>query len=170
MDEPFSALDPALRTELRRDVRRLLKRMKIPALFITHDQEEALNVADRIAILNQGRIEQIGTPFEIYNHPLNEYVATFLGAANVLLGQWREGQIAIGSLRMKAPPEAPALLERQPIKVVFRPEDVSLNFQPQLLDSPFDHGRAVVEDITFVGATERQRVRLILASSPDSVK
>ena len=86
-DEPFSALDAVTRTELRSEVRALLRGMNIPALFITHDQEEALELADRIAVLNQGRIEQLDTPFEIYNHPKNEFVATFLGAANVLLGR-----------------------------------------------------------------------------------
>jgi ABC-type Fe3+/spermidine/putrescine transport system ATPase subunit len=167
-DEPFSGLDPMLRTELRRDVRRFLKRLNIPALFITHDQEEALEVADRLAILNTGRLEQIGTPFEISNHPLNEYVATFLGAANVLLGQWHEGQIAFGAQRLKAPPEVPTLSERQPIKVVFRPEDVALNFQPQLLDTPYYLGRGLVEDISYVGPTERLVVRLIFGSPFDS--
>ncbi|MGA9773817.1 MAG: hypothetical protein WBV94_32600 [Blastocatellia bacterium] len=84
LDEPFSALDPVTRTELRRDVRHLLKSMNIPALFITHDQEEALEMADRIAILNDGRIEQIGTPYEIYNYPSNEFVATFLYGPGIL--------------------------------------------------------------------------------------
>jgi sulfate transport system ATP-binding protein len=133
-DEPFSALDAVTRTELRREVRAVLRGMNIPALFITHDQEEALELADRIAVLNQGRIEQLDTPFEIYNHPKNEFVATFLGAANVLLGRVREGRIAVGGLRLKLPESAPAFAERQPVKVVFRPEDVALNFQPQFLD------------------------------------
>lgn len=162
LDEPFSALDPVMRTELRRDVRHLLKSMNIPALFITHDQEEALEMADRIAILNNGCIEQIGTPYEIYNYPSNEFVATFLGAANVLLGQWHESRVRIGGLMMKAPPDAPALSNRQPVKVVFRPEDVVLNFQPQLLDTPFYLGGGVIEEITYAGPTERLTVRLLL--------
>lgn len=162
LDEPFSALDPVTRSELRREVRRLLKAMNVPALFITHDQEEALEMADRIAILNDGRIEQIGTPYEVYNHPRNEFVASFLGVANVLLGRWQEGQVAVGALRLKAPPDAPALSERQLIKVVFRPEDVSLNFQPQFLDTPFYLGRGVVEELSYVGPTERLAVRLSL--------
>ena len=66
--------------------------MNIPALFITHDQEEALELADRIVALNHGRIEQIGAPYEVYNRPRNEFVATFLGAANVLLGVGSKGK------------------------------------------------------------------------------
>jgi sulfate/thiosulfate transport system ATP-binding protein len=169
LDEPFSALDPVTRHELRRDVRRMLKTLNVPALFITHDQEEALEMADRIAILNNGRIEQIGTPYEIYNHPSNEFVATFLGAANVLLGRWQKGKVAVGTLHLKAPQDAPALLERQLVKVVFRPEDVSINFQPQFLDTPFYLGRGIVEEVSYVGPTERLTVRLMLWSQPPSI-
>jgi len=161
-DEPFSALDAVTRAELRREVRTLLRERHVPALFITHDQEEALELADRIAVLNLGVIEQIGTPFEVYNHPRNEFVATFLGAANVLLGRFHEDRVALGRVRLKAPPDAPALAERQAVKVVFRPEDVVLNFQPQLLDTPYYLGRAVVEEVSYVGPTERLVVRLML--------
>lgn len=163
-DEPFSALDAVTRTELRRQVRALLRQTNVPALFITHDQEEALELADRIAVLNRGQIEQLGTPFEVYNHPRNEFVATFLGAANVLLGRWQDDKVTLGRLRLKAPPEPPPLAARQPVKVVFRPEDVLLNFQPQLLDAPFYLGRGVVEDISYAGHGERLVVRLTLWS------
>ena len=161
-DEPFSALDAVTRTELRREVRSMLRGMNIPALFITHDQEEALELGDRIAVLNQGRIEQLDTPFEIYNKPRNEFVATFLGAANVLLGRMREGRVAVGALRLKVPESAPAFHERQPVKLVFRPEDVALNFQPQFLDTPFYLGGGVVEDVSYTGPVERLVVRLAL--------
>lgn len=165
-DEPFSALDAVIRTELRREVRTMLQGMNVPALFITHDQEEALELADRIAVLNGGRIEQIDTPFEIYNHPQNEFVATFLGAANVLLGRWREGKASVGALRLKAPAHAPAFSDRQPIKIIFRPEDVVLNFQPQLLDTPHYLGSAVVEETSYTGPIERLVVRLALRPQP----
>ena len=160
LDEPFSSLDAVTRTELHREVRLLLRSMNVTALFITHDQEEALELADRIAVLNRGRIEQVGTPFEIYNHPRNEFVATFLGAANVLLARWREGEVALGALRIKGPADAPPLGERQPVKLVFRPEDVVLNFQPQLLDTPFYIGRGEVEEVSYAGPSERLVIRL----------
>lgn len=161
-DEPFSALDAVTRLELRREVRSLLREMNIPALFITHDQEEALELADRIIVLNQGRIEQMGAPFEVYNHPRNEFVASFLGAANILLGRWSEGKVSLGRVRIKAVPDAPLLADRQPVKVIFRPEDVIINFQPQLLDTPYVLGRAVIEDISYIGHSERLIARLML--------
>jgi sulfate/thiosulfate transport system ATP-binding protein len=167
-DEPFSALDAVTRLELRRDIRTLLREMNIPALFITHDQEEALELADRIIALNQGRIEQIGAPFEVYNRPRNEFVATFLGAANVLLGRWLEGKVTIGRLRLKAPPDAPLFSERQPVKIIFRPEDAALNFQPQLLDTPYVLGRAVIEDVSYIGHSERLVARLMLWAGQDA--
>ena len=85
-DEPFGALDAQTRSHLRREIRALLRKVNVPAVFITHDQEEALELGDRIAVIKSGHIEQIGTPEEVYNHPATEYVATFLGAANVLAG------------------------------------------------------------------------------------
>src|SRR6476619_6358292 len=90
-DEPFGALDAQIRTRLRREIRELLKQINVPSIFITHDQEEALELGDRIAVLNQGVLEQIGTPFEVYNNPATEHVATFLGAANILDGRIENG-------------------------------------------------------------------------------
>src|SRR6201989_1649810 len=72
-DEPFGALDAQTRSHLRREIRALLKKVNVPSIFITHDQEEALELGDRVAVINVGHIEQIGTPFEIYNHPATEY-------------------------------------------------------------------------------------------------
>src|SRR5215216_2890162 len=99
-DEPFGALDTQTRTHLRREIRALLRKVNVPAIFITHDQEEALELGDRIAVINVGHIEQIGTPFEIYNKPATEYVATFLGAANVLEATVRNDFLEVGSARI----------------------------------------------------------------------
>src|SRR3977135_856799 len=101
-DEPFGALDAQTRVHLRREIRSLLKKIKVPAIFITHDQEEALELGDRIAVLNVGHLEQIGTPEEIYNYPATEHVATFLGAANVLPGVIRNGQVELGGRSVPA--------------------------------------------------------------------
>jgi sulfate/thiosulfate transport system ATP-binding protein len=161
-DEPFSALDAATRVAIRREVRELLGSMNIAAMFITHDQEEALELGDRIAVLNNGEIEQIGTPFEVYNHPVNEFVAGFLGVANVILGRWHNGYVSIGSIRIEAPTERLYLVNNQAIKVIFRPEDIAINFQAQLLGTPYYLGRGVVESISYVGPTERLVVRLSL--------
>ena len=163
-DEPFTGLDDVTRLALRREIRALLKSQNTSSLYITHNQEEALEIADRIAVINQGKIEQVGTPYEIYNHPQTEFVATFLGAANVLLGRWREGRILLGRTRLRPTPEVPLLSEGQAVKIVFRPEDSVLNFQPQLLDTPYYLGRGTVEEISYAGHGERLVLRLMLWS------
>src|SRR6187397_1463858 len=101
-DEPFGALDAQTRGHLRREIRALLKKVNVPAIFITHDQEEALELGDRIAVLYQGHIEQLGTPFEIYNRPATEYVATFLGAANILDAVVRQDVLEVGGSQIPA--------------------------------------------------------------------
>ncbi|HEU5236606.1 MAG TPA: ABC transporter ATP-binding protein, partial [Pyrinomonadaceae bacterium] len=101
-DEPFGALDAQTRVHLRREIRALLRQVRVPSVFITHDQEEALELGDRIAVLNEGHLEQIGTPDEVYNHPETEYVATFLGAANLLLGVATQGTVEIGTAKLPA--------------------------------------------------------------------
>ena len=167
-DEPFSALDALTKLDLRREIRSLLKQLNVSALFISHDQEEALEMADYVTVLYNGAVEQSGAPFEIYNRPINEFVATFLGAANVLLGSWRSNEVVIGGLHISAPESIPALHENQPVKVVFRPEDAVLNFQPQLLDTPHYLGRGVVESVSYSGPVERLVIRVSLWRPPES--
>ena len=159
-DEPFGALDTQTRVKLRREIRALLKKVNVPSIFITHDQEEALELGDRVAVINVGHIEQIGTPFEIYNYPATEYVATFLGAANVLDAVVRNDSLEVGAAQI------PATLDREKfkpgacVKVIFRPEDVSLTRADFLRSGHSKIGVATIEEITFVGAYERLRLRL----------
>ena len=87
LDEPLGALDLQLRRAMQLELKRLQKKLGITFIYITHDQEEAINMSDRIAVMNQGRFEQIGTPDEIYNHPKTSYVAAFVGNANILKGE-----------------------------------------------------------------------------------
>ncbi|HKA59238.1 MAG TPA: ABC transporter ATP-binding protein [Gemmatimonadales bacterium] len=86
LDEPLSNLDPALRERTRRELRHVIKRIGITTVFVTHEQEEAFDLGDRIAVLNGGRLEQVGVPLELYEHPVNLFVATFVGRANVFRG------------------------------------------------------------------------------------
>ena len=88
LDEPFGALDAQVRTELRRWLRDLHDTLHVTTVLVTHDQEEAMEVADRLAVVNGGRLEQVGTPAELYDHPANEFVLTFLGPATKLDGAW----------------------------------------------------------------------------------
>ena len=96
LDEPFGALDAKVRKELRRWLRKLHDEIHITTLFVTHDQEEALEVADRVAILRAGRIEQLGTPEEIYDNPASAFVYDFLGNVNLFSGRLRDGTVMIG--------------------------------------------------------------------------
>jgi ABC-type Fe3+/spermidine/putrescine transport system ATPase subunit len=166
-DEPFGALDTQTRVHLRREIRALLRKVNVPAIFITHDQEEALELGDRVAVINVGHIEQIGTPYEIYTHPATEYVATFLGAANIMQALVGKGYLEIGSSRI--PIKQQEFPEGECVKIVFRPEDVSLS------KGDFQSGQsrisgAIVEEISFVGAYERVRLRLELVAAEDCVE
>jgi ABC-type Fe3+/spermidine/putrescine transport system ATPase subunit len=160
-DESFSALDPQTRTGLRREIRALLRKLRIPALFITHDQEEAMEMGDQIAILNRGRLEQLGAPDEVYNDPQTEFVATFLGAANVVEGCWRDGFIALDCEQcLRAPRPAPnTVVER--IKMIFRPEDVTLGAPTGLVETQHHLGRGEIIDVSFTGATESLTIKLL---------
>lgn len=161
-DEPFGALDTQTRSHLRREIRALLRKVKVPAIFITHDQEEALELGDRVAVLNQGHIEQIGTPFEIYNHPATEYVATFLGAANILEVTVRKDFLEVGPAQVFASLDASKFHEGDCVKIVFRPEDVVLSRSELPRPGLTKISRALIEELTFVGAFERIRLRLDL--------
>jgi putative spermidine/putrescine transport system ATP-binding protein len=164
-DESFSALDPQTRVPLRREIRALLRKLRVPSLFITHDQEEALELGDHVAILNRGRIEQIGSPSEVYNDPQTEFVATFLGAANVLEGRWRDGLIHLdGDRDLEPTADLPALAVDEKVKVIFRPEDVTLGSATGLIETPHHLGRGEVTDVSFTGATEALTVRLLTYS------
>jgi ABC-type Fe3+/spermidine/putrescine transport system ATPase subunit len=166
-DEPFGALDAQTRVRLRREIRALLREIKVPALFITHDQEEALELGDRIAVLHAGRLEQIGTPDEVYNKPETEYVATFLGAANLLVGVVSGGAVEIGTATIPAQVETARFREGQSVKLVFRPEDVVLSETGQLPTGARRLTNGIIEEINFVGAYERLTLRLdLIARQP----
>jgi ABC-type Fe3+/spermidine/putrescine transport system ATPase subunit len=163
-DEPFGALDAQMRVRLRREIHHLLKQVNLPAIFITHDQEEALELGDRIAVLNAGRLEQIGTPDDVYNRPETEYVATFLGAANLLLGVVYGGAVEIGTAQIPAAEETARFRDGQAVKLVFRPEDVCLSLKGQLPGNCRRLTNGVIEEINFVGAYERLTLRLDLVA------
>ncbi|HEX8737726.1 MAG TPA: ABC transporter ATP-binding protein [Pyrinomonadaceae bacterium] len=162
-DEPFGALDAQIRTRLRREIRALLKKINVPSIFITHDQEEALELGDRIAVLNAGRLEQIGTPYEVYNQPATEYVATFVGAANLLLGVVRGRQFEVENVSLEIEDQT-NFRDGQSVKVVFRPEDVFLRKPENLTQHYQKLSEGTVEEINFVGAFERVVVRLDLST------
>ncbi|HEV2883649.1 MAG TPA: ABC transporter ATP-binding protein [Pyrinomonadaceae bacterium] len=159
-DEPFGALDAQTRGHLRREIRALLKKVNVPAIFITHDQEEALELGDRIAVINVGHIEQIGTPAEVYNRPATEYVATFLGAANILEGIVRGDRLEVGSALIPMQSNLEQFREGQSVRLIFRPEDVFVSKKQDLPAGQACLASGLVEETSFVGAYERLRIRL----------
>ena len=126
LDEPFSNLDVRLRVEMREEVRRILKAAGVTAVSVTHDQEEALSISDRVAVMNDGSIEQVGRPESVFERPESKFVASFLGRASFLEGNLREGQVETGVGRFNA-----ATLEGYdttyngaPVDVLVRPDDL----------------------------------------------
>jgi sulfate/thiosulfate transport system ATP-binding protein len=106
LDEPFGALDAKVRKELRRWLRRLHDELHVTSIFVTHDQEEALEAADRVVLMNQGRVEQVGTPPEVYAHPASPFVYDFLGDVNLFRGRVEQGKAFIGPLEVEVPGHA----------------------------------------------------------------
>jgi iron(III) transport system ATP-binding protein len=116
LDEPFSNLDAGLRTSTRDEVRQILKDAGMSAVLVTHDQEEALSFADRLAVMRDGRIEQVGAPERIYHQPKNQFVAQFLGRTNLIRGEAGGGEARspLGPLALSDPAEGPVLLSLRP--------------------------------------------------------
>jgi sulfate transport system ATP-binding protein len=103
LDEPFGALDAKVRKELRRWLRQLHDELHVTSIFVTHDQEEALEVADRVVLMNKGKVEQLGTPGEVYNHPASPFVYGFLGNVNLFHGRVNDGVLSSGDAVFQAP-------------------------------------------------------------------
>jgi putative spermidine/putrescine transport system ATP-binding protein len=128
LDEPLSALDAKVRLQLRNEIRRIQQQLGITTLFVTHDQEEALSISDRVVVMAQGRIDQEGTPEEIYLHPQTPFTASFIGAMNQIAGVWERGSIRVGDgnnatrLRTRAADGA----EGEAAVVLVRPESIAV--------------------------------------------
>ena len=148
LDEPFGALDAKVRKDLRRWLRKLHDEYEITSIFVTHDQEEALDVADRIVVMNEGKIEQIGTPEEVYEHPNSPFVYNFLGNVNLFKGRLEKGKLRQGKFEV----DAPGYLGTENIEAVgyARPHDISIE-KEQSTDSV----AAKISYIHLVGAVVR---------------
>jgi len=155
LDEPLSALDARVRLHLREEIRALQSRLGVTTIMVTHDQEEALAMADRIVVMNHGVIEQIGTPEEIYRQPASAFVADFVGTMSfldaVVTGQ---GETSVGGLRLRVD-NGRGVAEGYPVRLGLRPEDVRVRGV-----CPDDQNAfvAVVVDIEFLGAFCRARL------------
>ena len=158
LDEPFGALDAKIREELRRTIRQVQRELGITTVLVTHDQEEAFAMADRIGIMNHGRLLEMGAPHDLYSRPATRFVATFLGAANLLLARRTPDGIQMGVSTVAAAERSPDLGEHEVVAVV-RPEEVELAASRDALKSGY-LARGVVDEVMFSGALESLRVRL----------
>ncbi|NLF31522.1 MAG: sulfate ABC transporter ATP-binding protein [Planctomycetes bacterium] len=125
LDEPFGALDAKVRKELRSWLRRLHDELHVTSVFVTHDQDEALEVADRVVVMNHGRIEQIGTPDEVFHHPASEFVMRFLGDVNAFHGRVDRGTVQFSSLELPFPQDRRQIAGDA--RVFIRPYDVTID-------------------------------------------
>ncbi len=135
LDEPLSALDARVRVQLRNEIRRIQQQLNITTLFVTHDQEEALSISDRVVVMSQGHIEQAGTPEDIYLAPSTPFTASFIGAMNQIPGQWHEGRVRVRPEDLSTQGDSPEeWLQVQPtdlpdgtlVIVLVRPESIQI--------------------------------------------
>jgi sulfate transport system ATP-binding protein len=159
LDEPLGALDAKIRVELRRNLKSIQRKLGIATILVTHDQEEAFDLADRLGVMSFGRLLEVGTPDELYQKPQTEFVASFLGSGNLLLGNISDEGVRLGSLRFPQAEGIRRISSEGRVQVLFRPEDVALAPTEDYLDCP-KLGQAVVEEVSFGGAIERLRLRL----------
>ncbi|OQW94325.1 MAG: sulfate ABC transporter ATP-binding protein [Beggiatoa sp. IS2] len=128
LDEPFGALDTKVRKELRRWLRRLHDTMHVTSVFVTHDQEEAMEVADRVVVMNEGHIEQVGTPDELYENAANPFVYQFLGYVNLFHGKVQTGRVRIGELDINL--DENTEVHHAPVIAYVRPHELEITRQP----------------------------------------
>ena len=151
LDEPFGALDAKVRAELRRWLRRLHDEIHVTSVFVTHDQEEALEVADRIVVMNKGAIEQDGTPEQVYDNPANPFVYEFLGNVNLFHARVKQGQSTIGNVKLASPEHNNG--EEQAGFAYVRPHEIDVYKAPVS-----DSLKVTLDLITIVGPVARLEV------------
>jgi iron(III) transport system ATP-binding protein len=148
LDEPLSNLDAKLRIEMRSELRQLQQKVGITTVYVTHDQEDANSVADRIAVLDQGRIQQVGTPVELYDHPASRFVASFLGTANMIDGEVTDGRFVADGFALET-----AGVPSGQAAISIRPQDITIG--------PAGTGiQATVAHREFLGSVTRYKIRI----------
>jgi sulfate transport system ATP-binding protein len=160
LDEPLGALDARIRADLRRTVRAIQRELKVTTVFVTHDQEEAFELADRIGVMHFGRLLETGPPQELYLRPQTEFVATFLGTANLMIGESGPDGVRLGPVLVPlGTATMPGATTSRRVQVLFRPEDVAVKTTADALGWPL-LGQATVEATGSLGSYERLRLRL----------
>jgi putative spermidine/putrescine transport system ATP-binding protein len=162
LDEPLSALDAKIRVALRHEIREIQRQLGITTVYVTHDQEEALELSDRIVVMSEGRIEQIGTPFEIYNFPATDFVASFVGTLNGAQAKIVDPagrRLSFGGAQIQTSSE----LRRSPgdeVTVAIRPEMITLRTGTEGEGDGMNRVAATVDDVAFLGSVVRVRTSL----------
>jgi sulfate transport system ATP-binding protein len=159
LDEPFGALDVKIRAQLRESLKAVQRRLRVTTILVTHDQEEAFELADRIGVIDRGLLVEVGTPQDLYYRPRNEYSATFIGGGNVLVGRAESGSIRLGAATFPLRPGDPRHDEGAPVRVLFRPETLVLSkrpFDPAAGMHLLASGR--VRESVFAGTMQRVRL------------
>ena len=159
LDEPLSALDAKIRVSLRNEIREIQQRLGITTIFVTHDQEEALSMSDRIVVMHDGIAEQVGSPFEIYNQPSSRFVANFVGTLNVIEGivsDAAKGSIRVGESNLHLKRKLSGLSKESPVSLALRPEVLSLTPEPRK-DANIS---GKITDLNFLGSVIRIKVEI----------
>jgi len=177
-DEPLGALDKKLRQQMQFELKQLQKTLGLTLVFVTHDQEEALAMSDRIAVMNAGRVEQVGTPVEIYDRPQTRFVADFIGDTNIFRGQCvtldNAVGIAVGNGLVLALPEAAAVADSASLSVALRPEKIRLSpGAARLAITAGTSANGTVESTNFLGGAVLYRImldggQLVLVQQPNA--
>lgn len=165
LDEPLSALDAKIRVSLRSEIRAIQRKLGITAIFVTHDQEEALSISDRIVVMNAGEMEQVGTPFEIYNFPQTQFVANFVGSlnnANAEIADPGRGLLNLNGVQFITATDIKSKSQGDKVRISVRPERFSFVAE-QRKDNVLD---CVIENITFLGSVVRIQVSI---GAPNSI-
>ncbi|WP_110751932.1 ABC transporter ATP-binding protein [Phyllobacterium leguminum] len=159
LDEPLSALDAKIRVSLRDEIRSIQQKLGITTIFVTHDQEEALSISDRVVVMHEGRADQVGTPFDIYNRPASRFVASFVGTLNVLEGKVDDaakGVVDLDGIRITLAEPITGHKNGDTLALALRPEAVTIGQQN-------GHDTAIegtIHDVHFLGSVIRTRVSL----------
>ena len=160
LDEPFGALDASTRTKMRQDVKDIQRKLGLTTILVTHDQEEAFELGDRVAVMNQGKIEHIGTPQEIYDNPHTAFVAQFIGTVNVLNGVFEKGKIKLGYLLLDTPKLNFKFKEGDSLKLLVRPEDVEVEKALSKMKGKDEITTGKILSLLFLGPFVKMRISL----------
>ncbi|MGE5139022.1 MAG: ATP-binding cassette domain-containing protein [Rudaea sp.] len=160
LDEPFGALDVKIREQLRQVLKDIQHKLQVTTILVTHDQEEAFELGDRIGVIERGKLLEVGAPTALYRSPQVEFTATFLGGANLLAGHHENGRVNLGALRLAdaASPTTPDPEGR--LEVLFRPEDLTVATKREELENVPVLGEGTIDEVLFLGTLQRIRLHL----------